>query len=73
MAEKSQEIQLTGEQEKEGYWIELEGDRVLVWHKKNQVALLYSSPDINKKVQDVVEKRRRELKEVEEKTGWKPD
>lgn len=73
MAEKSQEIQLTGEQEKEGYWIELEGDRVLVWHKKNQVALLYSSSDINKKVQDVVEKRRRELKEVEEKTGWKPD
>jgi len=73
MAEKSQEIQLTGEQEKEGYWIELEGDRVLVWHKKNQVALLYSSPDINKKVQNVVEKRRQELKEVEEKTGWKPD
>jgi len=43
---------------------------VLVWHKKNQIALLYKSPDIEH-VQEVVEKRRKELKEVEEKTGWK--
>ena len=74
MAEVQQEIKLTEEQEKEGYWAECEGyDRVLVWHRKNQIALLYTSPDINKKVQDVVERRRRELKEVEEKTGWKPE
>jgi len=44
---------------------------VLVWHKKNQIALLYKSPDIEHEVQEVVEKRRKELKEVEEKTGWK--
>jgi len=73
MAEVQQEIKLTPEQEKEGYWVEWEGDRVLVWHKKNEIALLYGSPDINKKVQDVVEKRRRELQEVYEKTGWKPE
>ncbi|OIP27727.1 MAG: hypothetical protein COT13_00435 [Chloroflexi bacterium CG08_land_8_20_14_0_20_45_12] len=73
MAEVQQEIKLTEEQEKEGYGIEREGDRVLVWHKKNQIALLYSSPDIGKKVQDVVKKRRRELQEVYEKTGWKQE
>ena len=73
MGEELQEIRLTEEQEKAGYWVEWEGDRVLVWRKKNQVALLYSSPDINRKVQEVIEKRRRELKEVEEKTGWKSE
>ena len=74
MAEVQQEIKLTEEQEREGYWVECEGsDRVLVWHRKNQIALLYISPDINKKVQDVIERRRRELKEVEEKTGWKSE
>ena len=41
-------------------------DRVLVWHKKNQIALLYKSPDIEHKVQEVVEKRREQLKKVEE-------
>ena len=71
MVEK--EIKLTEEQEKEGYWVEREGNRVLVWHGKNQIALLHSSPDINEKVQDVVERRRKELQEVYEKTGWKSD
>jgi hypothetical protein len=66
-------VNLTDEQEKEGYWTEVCQDRVLVWHKKNQIALLLWAPDINQKVQEVVEKRRKELKEVEEKTGWKPD
>ena len=66
-------VRLTEEQEKEGYWTEVCQDRVLVWHKKNQIALLLYSPDINRKVQEVVEGRRKELKEVEEKTGWKPD
>ncbi len=68
---KTPEIKLTAEQEKEGYWVEPVEDRVLVWHHKSQIALLYSSPDINRKVQDVVEKRRKQLKEVEAKTGWK--
>jgi hypothetical protein len=40
---------LTSEQEKEGYWVEGCEDRVLVWHKKNQIALLYKSPDIEHK------------------------
>ena len=66
-------VNLTEEQEKEGYWTEVCQDRVLVWHKKNQIALLLWSPDINQKVHEVVEKRRKDLKEVEEKTGWKPD
>ena len=62
---------LTDEQEEEGYQLEDCEDRVLVWHKKNHIALLYKSPDIEHNVQEVVEKRRKELKEVEEKTGWK--
>jgi len=64
---------LTNDQEKEGYWVEVCEDRVLVWHRKNQIALLYDSPDIEQKAQKVVEKRRKESKEVEEKTGWKAD
>ena len=64
-------IKLTPEQVKEGYSVEESGEYVLVWHGKNQIALLHSSPDIDKKVKDTVEKRRKELKEVEAKTGWK--
>lgn len=71
MAREASDIKLTEEQQKEGYWVELYEKNVLVWHKKNQIALLYNSPDINKKFQDMVEKRRKELKEVEAKTGWK--
>ena len=70
--EMSQMI-LAKEHEKEGYWVEDCEDRVLVWHKKNQIALLYRSPDIDRKVQETIERRRKELKEVEEKTGWKAD
>ena len=60
-------------QQKEGYSLELSGNYVLVWHNNNQIALLSYSSDIDSKVQDVVERRRKELKEVEKKTGWKPD
>ena len=66
-------VKLTEGQEKEGYWAEVCQDRVLVWHRNNQIALLYQSADIDRKVQEVVERRRKELKEVEQKTGWKPD
>jgi phosphosulfolactate synthase (CoM biosynthesis protein A) len=65
-------IRLSKEQKDEGYWVERNGDYVLVWHNKNQIALLHSSPDINRKVKDVVERRRKELQEVQAKTGWKP-
>ena len=64
-------IKLTEEQKKEGYRVEVSGEYVLVWHRNNQVALLRSTPDIQQKVQDVVEKRRQELREVEAATGWK--
>ena len=68
----SQLIRLSKEQKDEGYRVERSGDYVLVWHNNNQIALLHSGPDINRKVKDVVERRRKELKEVQEKTGWKP-
>ena len=74
MARKLSEVaKLAEEQEKEDYRVEDCEDRVLVWHKKNQIALLYKSPDIDQKVQETIERRRKELKEVEEKTGWKAD
>jgi len=63
---------LTDEQKKEGYWVELSRNNVMVWHHKTQIALLCRSPDIDHKVQEVVQRRRKELKGVEEKTGWKP-
>ena len=64
---------LTEEQTKEGYSVEQSGNNVLVWHKNNQIALLCCSSGINKKVREVVEGKRKKLKEVDEKTGWKPD
>lgn len=62
---------LTGEQERERYWVETCGGNVLVWHHNNQLALLLPSPDIQKKVQDLIERNRKELKEIEARTGWK--
>ena len=69
----SETVKLTEEQEKEGYWAEQSGEYVLVWHRNNQIALLLSTPDIGDKVQNTVERKRKELREVEEKTGWKPE
>ena len=71
MTNTEQSVTLTQEQEKEGYHVEFSGDYVLVWERNIQIALLINSADINQKVQDVVERRRKELKEIEEKTGWK--
>ncbi len=71
--ETSELIKLSKAQKTEGYWAELLSGNVLVWHHNTQIALLLASPDINRKVQDVVEKRREQLKEVERKTGWKPN
>lgn len=67
----SEMVKLNEEQVKEGYRVEGSENNVLVWHYRNQIALLRLSPDIGRKVHEVVERRRKELKEVEEKTGWK--
>ena len=64
-------VELTKEQVKEGYRVEYSGSNVLVWHNNNQIALLLSSSDTRQKVHDVVERNRKQLKEIEEKTGWK--
>lgn len=66
-------IKLSKEQIDEGYWVEQSGDLVTVWHNKNQIALLLCTGNINEKVQDVIERKRKELREVMEKTGWKPE
>jgi len=53
--------------------VEQSGNNVLVLHRNNQVALLPSSPDIDRKAQEMVERRREELKEAGGQTGWKPN
>lgn len=65
----STKVELTQEQAKEGYWVEEWEGNVLVWHHNCQVALLCSSPDIDRKVQEVVERRRQELMKLEAKYG----
>jgi hypothetical protein len=65
-------IRLTKEQKEEGYWVEQSGNLVTVWHNNSQIALLVSSSNINEKVQEVLERRRKDIKEAEQKTGWKP-
>ena len=65
--------QLASEIEREGYWFEWKDDYLLVWHKRTQIALLRDSPDIENRLRDTIEKRRLELREVYEKTGWKED
>ena len=67
------EIKLTEQQKKEGYRVEQSGNGVSVWHHDNQIAFLLNSRNIDRKVQKVVERRRQEIKEVEEQTDWKPD
>ncbi len=66
-------VELTGEQKQEDYWVEILEDRVLVWHKKNQLALLLASPDIQERVQELIQRKRQEFKELEAKTGCKID
>jgi hypothetical protein len=62
----SNPIRLTGEQEKDGFWVEQSGNLVKVWHHNNTIALLLLSWDINRKVQDVVERKRMELRKSTE-------
>jgi hypothetical protein len=64
-------IKLKDDYQKKGYWAEKSEDYVLVWHRKNQIALLADSSDIDRQIEEVVERRIRELREIEEKTGWK--
>jgi len=65
-------VKLTDEHEKEGYWVEQRQGNYLVWHHNSQLALLLSSPDIERRVHDVVERRREAFRAIEKKTGWKP-
>jgi len=71
--DKTIEINLTDEQKKEGYWTEVRDNRVLVWHRQNQIALLLASPDIESRVRDLIERRRSKLKEIEARTGYRLD
>ena len=64
---------LTEEQVNKGYWVQETFGNLQVWHRKNQIALLIITSDIQSKVQDVVNGRIQELNEVYEKTGWKPE
>lgn len=64
---------LTPEQTAEGYTVATAYGYVQVWHGNSQIALLLPSDDLAAKVNEVIERRRRTLKEVEEKTGWKPE
>ena len=59
-------VNLSDEQEKDGFWIEQSGNLVKVWHHNNAIALLLLSSDIYRKVQDVVERKRRELRKIDE-------
>lgn len=61
--------ELTPEQKREGYWVEEAAGSVLVWHNQVQVALFYASLDIGRKVQEAVERRRAELREIEARFG----
>ncbi len=71
-AKKEETALLTPEQERQGYWTERNDQYVLVWHDKNQIALLIDSPDIREKVQQTVARREKDLEEVFQKTGWRP-
>lgn len=55
-----------------GYWLAEANGYVQVWHGTGQLALLLPSGDLATKVNEIIERRRRTLKEIEEKTGWKP-
>jgi len=62
-----QEIKLTKEQKEEGYWVEQDGNLVTVWYNRKQVALLLFSPNINEKIQAIVERNKREFEEAQER------
>jgi hypothetical protein len=64
-------INITEEQEKDGYGIEDLGDRTILYYKASQIALFYNSQETNQKIQEMIEKHKQRRKQVEEKTGWK--
>lgn len=64
---------LAPEQTAEGYRVAEVNGNIQVWHGKGQIALLLPAADLAARVNDVIERRRRMLKEIEEKTGWKPE
>jgi hypothetical protein len=72
-AEQQTEPKLLPEQEAEGYSIEMAEGNILIWHKNTQIALLLNREGVEERARQLVEKRRQELREVSEKTGWKPE
>ncbi len=63
---------LLPDQVAEGYSIETGDGGILVWHGNTQIALLLNREGVEEKAREIVNRRRKELQEVAEKTGWKP-
>lgn len=62
MPMKPEVVKLTENQKRDGYRAERLGDSVLVWHKNTRIAVFPYSLDINHRVQQLLERRRRQLK-----------
>jgi hypothetical protein len=69
----SKQIGVTLEQKKEGYWLDLHRNNVIVWHKKSLIEVLEYSHDIDAKIKAVIERRKQELNKLKEKPGENPD
>jgi len=65
-------VKLSDEQEKEGFWVEQREGNYLVWHHDNQIAFFLFSPDIERRVEKLIERHRKDFREIEKKTGWRP-
>jgi hypothetical protein len=63
---------LTAEQTAEAYRIVVEGGYVQIWHGNTQIGLLIDREGVEERARELVERRRAELREVAEKTGWTP-
>ena len=62
---------LQTDQLSEGYSLEMGTGVVLVWHYNTQIALLMDRDNVEERARAIVERRRQELRVVEEKTGWR--
>lgn len=58
------QIKLTQSQKSEGYWIERSGNLVSIWRHNTQIAVLLATPNIQDKVQDVINRHRSEDKDL---------
>ncbi len=64
MGVESQKTSIAPELERDGYRAEREGDYVLVWHHKNQIALLAYKPGIESRVEEMARARQKQLAEI---------